>query len=122
MSSHKVRKEGALRLRNYPEVAEARGALAAGDEAVDTVPVAPRSAPGRTIDRRRPLPGGRALLGGFLVAVAIVGTFTAYTRSTVTATVDYVVAARDIDAGATLRASDLTVRAMTLPAASSASV
>ena len=65
--------------------------------------------------RRRPLPGGRAVFGGFLVAVAVVGTVAAQQAASGPPTDRYVVATATLPAGRALRAEDLTTRAMDLP-------
>lgn len=70
---------------------------------------------GRAITRRRGLPSGRAVVGGFLVALAAVGTFAAYTAGTAAPTTRYVVAARDLGAGEVLTLDALTLVAMELP-------
>ena len=72
---------------------------------------------GRTVRRRRSLPGGRAVLGGLLVAVAAVGTFAASSRSGAGPQQSYVVTAHALPAGARLQASDLEVVAMDLGSA-----
>ncbi len=70
----------------------------------------------RLVRPRRGLPGGRAVVGGFLVAVAAVGTFGAWTASTAGPRTAYVVAARDLAPGEQLTAADLTLVPMELPA------
>lgn len=70
--------------------------------------------PGRTVRRRRSLPGSRAVLGGLLVAVAAVGTFAASSRSAAGPRQSYVVTTHAMAAGARLQASDLKVVAMDL--------
>jgi Flp pilus assembly protein CpaB len=67
---------------------------------------------GRVIRRRRPLPGGRAVVGAFLVTVAAVGIFVAYADATGTS---YVVAARDVGIGARLTAADFALVPLDLP-------
>lgn len=69
-----------------------------------------------TIRRRRSLPGSRALLGGFLVTVAAVGLFVAYTRTSATNRIAFVVATRNLGPGHRIVSSDLTTLAMSLPA------
>ena len=59
------------------------------------------------ITRRKALPGGRAVLGGVLMAVAVVGVFLAYERAGREPSDAIVVAARPIRLGAVLEASDL---------------
>lgn len=70
---------------------------------------------GRSVIRRRGLPNGRAVVGGFLVALAALGTFAAYTRSTAGPSTAYVVAARDLPAGRVLTANDLQIVPLELP-------
>lgn len=72
-------------------------------------------APVRVLSRRRALPGGRAVVGGFLIAVAIVAIFAAYSSSTARPHQMYVVAARDIPAGTRLGRSDLVLAALDVP-------
>lgn len=69
----------------------------------------------RTIERRRTLPGGRAVVGGFLIAAAAVITFSAYTSSTRTPRQSYVVAARPLAPGTRIGADDLRVVALDVP-------
>ena len=59
------------------------------------------------ITRRRALPGGRAVLGGVLMAVAVVGVFLAYEQAGNEPRDSIVVAARAIRLGEVLEASDL---------------
>lgn len=80
---------------------------------------APASAPAETervVRRRRTLPGGRAVVGAFLVTVAAVGIFAAYTDATAGPVTRYVVAARDVPLGARLTYDDLALVALDLPA------
>ncbi|MGH9278743.1 MAG: SAF domain-containing protein [Acidimicrobiales bacterium] len=72
--------------------------------------------PRRRNGRSRPVPGGRAILGGFLVAAAVVGLFWASTRES-TPNQLYVVAARAVAPGARLTAADLTRQPLDLPPA-----
>lgn len=67
------------------------------------------------VQRRRPLPGGRAVVGGFLVAAAAVGIFAAYQQASRPARTRYVAAARALVAGHTVEAGDLTTVALALP-------
>ncbi len=67
------------------------------------------------VRRRRPLPGGRAVFGGFLVAVAVVGTVAAQQAASGPPTTRYVVAATPLPAGRTIKFDDLTTRAVDLP-------
>jgi Flp pilus assembly protein CpaB len=70
----------------------------------------------RPLASRRFLPGGRAVVGGFLVAVAAVATFAAYLGATTTHTVRYVVARQALRVGQRLVPSDLATEPMQLPA------
>src|SRR3954471_4712183 len=69
----------------------------------------------RTVRRRRTLPGGRAVVGGFLVALSAVGVFSAWTASTSGPSQRYVVATHDIAPGDRIARGDLTVVALDLP-------
>jgi Flp pilus assembly protein CpaB len=71
----------------------------------------------RRVTRRQVLPGGRAVVGGLLVAAAAVGTYAAHGVATGAPTTRYVVAARDVAPGRTLTAADLATVAVELPAA-----
>ncbi len=73
--------------------------------------------PRPVVRRRRPLPGGRAVFGGFLVAVAVVGTVAAQRASTGPPSTSYVVAAGSLPAGRTIGPGDVTARAVDLPRA-----
>ncbi|HEX9765449.1 MAG TPA: SAF domain-containing protein [Nitriliruptorales bacterium] len=72
---------------------------------------------GRRVVPRRGLPGGRAVIGAFLVAAAAVGTFAAYVQATAAPDTRYVVASRDVAPGTELSAADLSLIAMDLPEA-----
>jgi Flp pilus assembly protein CpaB len=76
---------------------------------------APSQDGGRQVRRRRGLPGGRAVVGGFLCAVAAVGVFAAYTSATAPPPVRYVVAAADVQPGQVLTARDLQLQPIDLP-------
>jgi len=80
---------------------------------LDTQVVGP---PRPVVRRRRPLPGGRAVFGGFLVAVAVVGTVAAQQVATGPPSTRYVVAADTLPAGRAIGPGDLTTRAVELPA------
>lgn len=69
----------------------------------------------RQIDRRRSLPGGRAVIGGLLMAVAAVGVFAAYAGATDRPTDPIVVAADEIRAGQVIESDDLRVMEGDLP-------
>jgi len=69
----------------------------------------------RRLRPRRGLPGGRAVVGGLLVAVAAVGIFAAVSGAGRGPDTSYVVAARDVAPGSILSADDLELVAMDLP-------
>jgi Flp pilus assembly protein CpaB len=69
----------------------------------------------RPIRKRTALPGGRAVVGGFLVTVALAGTFAAYTNATSTPQQRYVVARHALPVGSRLTRADLTLVPMRLP-------
>lgn len=62
---------------------------------------------GRTIHPRRSLPGGRAVVGAFLVVVAAVGTFGAYLSATAAPDTSYMVATRTFEIGDVIEEGDL---------------
>lgn len=66
---------------------------------------------------RSTLPGGRAVVGGLLVAAAAVGTYAAHGAATAGPGARYVVAARDVAPGRALEAGDLATVAVDLPGA-----
>jgi Flp pilus assembly protein CpaB len=74
----------------------------------------------RRIHPRRGLPGGRAVVGGFLVAVAAVGVFATVSGSADGPSTEYVVAAADLPAGRIITASDLATAPIDLPSAQAA--
>ncbi|MGH9116246.1 MAG: SAF domain-containing protein [Acidimicrobiales bacterium] len=65
--------------------------------------------------RRRALPGGRAVIGGFLIAVAAVIVFAATLSSAGSPGQRWVVASRPLSAGTVLAPGDLGTAAMRLP-------
>jgi flagella basal body P-ring formation protein FlgA len=69
----------------------------------------------RPLKRRSTLPSGRAVVGGFLIALSALGIFAAYSRATAGPTTSYVVARSDIPVGTRLTADDLTLLPMDLP-------
>jgi Flp pilus assembly protein CpaB len=73
------------------------------------------SAPRRTIVRRRSLPGGRAVAGGFLMAIAAVLVFWGSTRANHPPRQLYVIATRDLAPGERLTSADLTVVPLDIP-------
>lgn len=72
------------------------------------------------VQRVRTLPGGRAAVGGLLVAISALGIFQAYGGAGGTPSTSYVVAAHAIAPGTVLRASDLRLQPLALPAPSRA--
>jgi Flp pilus assembly protein CpaB len=70
---------------------------------------------GRPLRRRRALPSGRAVVGGFLVALAAVGVFAAYTSATAGPTSSYAVAARDLAPGDRITPGALRLLPLDLP-------
>jgi Flp pilus assembly protein CpaB len=73
-------------------------------------------APGRRLKPRRGLPGGRAVVGGLLVAVAAVGIFAAVSGAGRGPSTRYYVAARDLSPGSTLTSGDIEAVAIEVPA------
>jgi Flp pilus assembly protein CpaB len=69
----------------------------------------------RTIARRRGLPSGRAVTGGFLMALAALGVFVAARGAGQKSTHEYVVAAHEVTAGTRLSDADLSTAALELP-------
>lgn len=74
-----------------------------------------RREPARTVKRPRGLPGGRAMVGGLLVAVSGIGLFAAASTPDPAPEHSYAVAARDLSAGARLVPGDLDLLAIDLP-------
>lgn len=70
----------------------------------------------RPLRRRRALPGGRAVVGGFLVALAAVGVFAGYTSATADTREPYLVARQDLALGHRITRADLGTLPMDLPA------
>lgn len=93
--------------------------LAAAERSSGTMGEPPANQP-RTVRRRRSLPSGRAVVGGFLIAVSALGLFAAYSRAAAGPTAMFVVARRDIPVGTPLAPGDLTRLAMDVPDAVSA--
>lgn len=84
-----------------------------------TLEAAPEPAPEarrpvRTIGRRVGLPSSRALLGAFLVTVAVVGLFVSFRRSQDDPTSPYVVVATTVPAGQVITEDDLAIRRLDL--------
>lgn len=69
----------------------------------------------RSVTRRRNLPGGRAVVGAFLVTAAAVGIFTAYLRANAAPTTEYLVAAHELLPGDVLTSQDMRAVAIDLP-------
>lgn len=70
----------------------------------------------RRVRRRTTLPGGRAVVGGLLVAASAVGVFSAYGASTAAPSDRYVVLARDLVPGELIEPDALAMVAIDLPA------
>ena len=68
-----------------------------------------------TLDRSRPLPNGRAVVGALLVTVAAVGTFAAYRSATEGPSSPVVVAAGDLPSGHHITATELRTERAELP-------
>lgn len=85
--------------------------LAAG-RVDDTVDV---GQPVRQVRRRRPLPGGRAITGGLLVALSAVGVFAAASHTRADKREPFVVARHDLLVGSRVAPADLSVARMQLP-------
>ena len=71
----------------------------------------------RPVTRRRSLPGGRAVVGGLLVVGSAVGLFVAYDAAGARPRTTYVTMAREVPPGHVLRADDLELVTIDLPAA-----
>jgi Flp pilus assembly protein CpaB len=69
------------------------------------------------VQRRRALPGGRAVVGGLLVTASAVGLFAAYGSANEGPHVRYVTLAHEVPAGHVLTASDLRLVPIELPSA-----
>lgn len=65
--------------------------------------------------RRRPLPSSRAVVGGFMVAVAAVGTFALASGAGDDRLVEYVVAREDLAVGDLVTADDIAVARLDVP-------
>lgn len=85
------------------------------DERIRRAPLVGAPGRARQLARRHHLPGGRAVVGGFLVALAAVGTFAAYLRATTDQSISYVVARHALRVGQLLEPSDLSTEPMRLP-------
>lgn len=71
----------------------------------------------RPVTRRRALPGGRAVLGGFLVALSATGMFATWSAASGGPTTSYVVVTADLAPGERIDRADLALVALDLPAA-----
>ena len=82
-----------------------------------TAPAPPTNGHGgaRSVRRRRSLPGGRAVIGGFLVAASAAGVFASWQASNGSPSTRFVVVRDDIAPGDTIGAGDLTLVAIDLP-------
>ena len=74
---------------------------------VPTAPLAARATSEQTVRPRRPLPGGRAVVGALLVVLAAVGTFVAYLEGTGPPETRFLVAEADLRPGQVLTADDV---------------
>ena len=70
----------------------------------------------RSTLRRSALPGGRALVGGFLIACAALGLFASYSHATERHLRPVAVAAHDLAAGQKITAADVRIVRLDLPA------
>ncbi|MBI2708697.1 MAG: hypothetical protein HYX34_03260 [Actinobacteria bacterium] len=86
------------------------------DPATATAPASSNGDSARTVTPRRGLPGSRPVVGGLLVAAALVGIFAAVSGAGKGPTTRYVVAARDLRIGQVLGSDDLRTVAADLPA------
>jgi Flp pilus assembly protein CpaB len=86
----------------------------ADEQAAATAPSV-STAPPRLAGRRPALPNGRAVVGGLLVAVAVVGTFAAWSGVDDEPDGRVVVAARDLPVGETIDPGDIELVAVDLP-------
>jgi Flp pilus assembly protein CpaB len=71
---------------------------------------------GREVRRRQPLPSGRAVVGGFLVAASALGIFATWSRATAGPTERFAVATHQLAIGHRIEATDLALQPMDLPA------
>src|SRR5581483_7181914 len=74
------------------------------------------AAPMRSVRRRRPLPGGRAVVGALLVTVAAMGTYVAASGANADPRHPYLVARADLPLGHRITRGDLAAGRMQLPA------
>jgi Flp pilus assembly protein CpaB len=71
----------------------------------------------RRVARRRALPGGRAVLGGFLVAASAAGVFAAWSAASSGPSASYAVLTGDVAPGDRIAASDVELVSIDLPPA-----
>ncbi|MEA3019812.1 MAG: hypothetical protein QOI47_1336 [Actinomycetota bacterium] len=69
----------------------------------------------KPVTRRRSLPGGRAVLGGFLVAVSATGVFATWSAASRGPSTRYVVVTADVAPGERIERRDLALVALDLP-------
>ncbi|HUS60600.1 MAG TPA: RcpC/CpaB family pilus assembly protein [Acidimicrobiales bacterium] len=67
--------------------------------------------------RNRVIPGGRAAVGGLMVTLSVLGTYSAHRAATAPPTTRYLVAAHDLAPGHVIVAADLRFVALDLPGA-----
>lgn len=91
--------------------------LAGGDRDAAARTPPPTADTGRSVRRRQTLPTGRAVVGGFLVALSALGIFVAYARVTAEPATRYVVARHDLRVGAQILPGDVALLPMDLPRA-----
>jgi Flp pilus assembly protein CpaB len=77
-------------------------------------PTEPRHTASRPVIRRGVTPNGRAVAGGLLVTIAVLGLFAAYRSTTRVPTVDYLIARRLLPAGRVIGPDDLALAPMLL--------
>jgi Flp pilus assembly protein CpaB len=82
----------------------------------DNAPVRTPDAPLRTAATNRALPSGRAVVGGLLVAIAILGVFVASRGASRRPVASFVVAAGVLAPGDVIDADDVALRPVALPA------
>jgi Flp pilus assembly protein CpaB len=70
----------------------------------------------RAVPRRRALPGGRAVIGGFLVAASATGVFAAWSATSSGPSARYVVVTADVAPGERIDAGDVALVGVDLPA------
>jgi hypothetical protein len=71
--------------------------------------------PSRTINPRRGLPNGRAVVGGLLIAIAAIGAFAVATAGDDGPDEEFLILINDVEPGATIELGDVALAAMTLP-------